>query len=323
MSSQRLSLSRVLLGATAALALACSAAKDSDDNKGSTSSVGGSSTNTGGGFALGGNNAGGGDCPAHCSSDLHQLVDCNGNVIETCPDHLGCSPNGGCVDPCESAKENASTIGCDFYSTTPAPMSENTGSCFAALIANTWTTPVTITASYGTQTFDINQIARVPTGNGPGLTYQPLAGGQLPAGQIAIVFLSQFNSGQIYWTPCPSGTTTAMGDTHVGTNTGYGTAFRLTTDRPIVAYDIYPYGGASSFVTSATLLVPTPTWGDNFVAVDAFEMDPNLEFANGMPFVQIVAAEDNTTLTLNSLVAIQGGGAVPPSPANTPTTYTL
>ena len=29
---------------------------------------------------------------------------------------------------------------------------------------------------------------------------------------------------------------------------------------PVVAYDIYPYGGALSYVTSATLLVPTPAW---------------------------------------------------------------
>src|SRR4030095_2835987 len=105
---------RVSLFFIAAAAVACSAVNDSDDDKKTASSTGVNGTGTGGGFAFGGNHAGGGDCASHCSSDLHHLVDCNGNIQETCPDNLGCSPNGGCVDPCQSAKENASTIGCDF-----------------------------------------------------------------------------------------------------------------------------------------------------------------------------------------------------------------
>jgi IgGFc binding protein len=327
MASGVFSLRSACLVVALAGALACSAGKNGfsggDGGDGNSSASGPGGLGGGGGLNIGGNNTGGNGCENHCSSDLHSLLDCNDMVIETCPPNLGCSPTGGCVDPCQAAQDNASTIGCDFYSATPGPMNENTGSCFAALIANTWTTPVTISAGYQGVNFDINLVARVPMGSGPGLTYAPLPNGQLDPGQIAIVFLSQFNSGQIFWTPCPPGTTAGInGNTHVNP-TGVGNAFHLTTDRPVVAYDIYPYGGASSYVTSATLLVPTPTWGDNFVSVDAYEVDPNLVFANGLPFVQIVAAEDGTQVTVNPKVAITGGTGVPPAPANTPQMYTL
>ena len=99
--------------------------------------------------------------------------------------------------------------------------------------------------------------------------------------------------------------------------TGRGNAFQITTDRPIVAYDVYPWGGATSFVTSATLLVPTPTWGTNFVTSDGW----SAEFGN--PWTQIVAAEDNTTVTMVPTVAVQGGGGLSPIAANTPGIFTL
>lgn len=289
-----------------------------DDEGSSSSSAGGA----GGGIDFGGNASGGG-CPSHCSSDLHHVVDCNGAIVSTCPDDQGCSPDGTCKAPCTAADENASTIGCDFYAAVPGPMYENRGSCFAALIANTWTTPVTITASHGGTTFDAAQSIRTPTGSGASITYDPLTNGELLPGQIAIVFLTQYPSGDVYHTPCPAGVVAGVqSNTHVDPS-GLGQAFHITTDRPVVAYDIYPYGGASSFVSSATLLVPTPTWGDNFIAADSYEANPSLAFANGFPFVQIVAAEEGTTVTMNPVSAVAGGGGVPASPANTPATYNL
>ena len=60
----------------------------------------------------------GSGCDTTCSADLHDVLDCNGNVLMTCPADKGCG-SGGCVDPCQAAKENGSTIGCDFYAVTP------------------------------------------------------------------------------------------------------------------------------------------------------------------------------------------------------------
>src|SRR2546421_573621 len=60
----------------------------------------------------------GGNCDTHCSSDLHSVVDCNNKVVMTCPPDKGCAA-GGCVAPCDSAKANKSTFGCDYFSVDP------------------------------------------------------------------------------------------------------------------------------------------------------------------------------------------------------------
>ena len=77
----------------------------------------------------------GGSCETKCSSDLHSVVDCVGNVISTCPPDQGCGV-AGCVPACDSAKANKSTIGCDYYSVPPDIISIGGGACFAAFVAN-------------------------------------------------------------------------------------------------------------------------------------------------------------------------------------------
>jgi IgGFc binding protein len=323
----------VFVGALMALASSGAGCGATDGNPitGSTTasssgSGGGAGGNTGGdgGTTFSGPGGFGGGCPVHCSADLHQVLDCNDNVILECPPDQGCGPGGECIDPCASANENKSTLGCDFYSAIPGPEYETRGSCFAALIANTWTTPVSIAGSWGGATGDGATIARIPVGQGNGLTYQPLTNGQLQPGEVAIVFLAQYNSNDIFHVPCPSGVQALVtgAPTEVD-GTGIGEAIRIQTDRPIVAYDIFPWGGASSFVSSATLLIPTSAWGDNYVAVDAWEANPSLAFVNGFPHVQIVAAEDNTEVTIAPTAAIVGGPGVAGTGQGVPVTYTL
>jgi hypothetical protein len=252
-------------------------------------------------------------CETHCSGDLHSLLDCNDVVVSQCPPDQGCSPNGGCVPACQAATENASTFGCDFYSVTPACISEARGGCFAVLVSNTWSAPIDITAEYGGVPL-AGQYKYVPVGQGASLTYQPLAG-QLPPGQLAILFLSQYPSGDIYQVNCP--VTPAMTTSTQLDTTGMSQSFRITTTAPVVAYDVYPWGGSTSYVTSATLLVPTPTWGTNFVTADAWEA------GHGNPFTQVVAAEDGTTVTMVPIANVDGGGGLPAMAANTPTPFTL
>src|ERR1700761_6163538 len=88
-----------------------------DDNS-SPSSVTGTASNNpqtttfvGPSTGQGGNNG----CGTSCSADLKSVMDCNGNVVMTCPNGQGCGKNG-CEDPCQAAVDNQSTIGCDFYS---------------------------------------------------------------------------------------------------------------------------------------------------------------------------------------------------------------
>jgi hypothetical protein len=52
--------------------------------------------------------------------------------------------------------------------------------------------------------------------------------------------------------------------------TGIGSAFHITTSAPVVAYQIYPYGGGESKITGATLLLPTSVWDTNYIGVDGY-----------------------------------------------------
>jgi IgGFc binding protein len=317
----------VAAAATAALvAFACSATNDDNgfDGTGASgnviSSVGTDAISSSGALMLDGGSDSS-SCGIHCSADLHQVLDCNENVISTCPDDQGCAPGGTCVAPCDSAAANASTIGCDFYSVVPGPEYETRGSCFAALLANTWTTPITIEASRGATQLNIAQIARTPEGSGQAISYSPLPNNELLPGKIAILFLSDFPSGDFLYVGCPAGISAGVQTDPAVDKTGIGQAFHIRTSAPVVAYDIYPYGGAASYVSSATLLVPTPTWGTNFIAADAYQTDPNLAFVNGYPFIQIVASEDATAVTISPTSAIVGGPGVVGTGQGQPVTY--
>src|SRR5262245_9556207 len=64
-----------------------------------------------------------------CSGDLHSVLDCSGTLIRECPPDQGCGTDGTCVPACQSASENHSTIGCEYFAINPpgsGPL------CFAA-----------------------------------------------------------------------------------------------------------------------------------------------------------------------------------------------
>ncbi|CAN5172026.1 hypothetical protein BH09MYX1_BH09MYX1_08820 [soil metagenome] len=245
-------------------------------------------------------------CPLRCSSDLHNVLDCNGVVRTTCADTDGCDPDTGqCIAACDSAKANKGSIGCDFYGVAPGA-----GSCFAIFVANTWSVPITITADYDGVPLSIPTIARIPSGNGSGITYAPLPNGQLPVGQVAILFVA--GSG------CPAG---GGGNASSAVSaTSIGRAVHVAASRPVSAYDIFPYGGGDSAMTSATLLLPTSAWDTNYVAVSPFEVSQQTSSPGGL---HIVAAEDGTQVTILPKKNILAGAGVPGATANIPKTYTI
>jgi hypothetical protein len=264
-------------------------------------------------------NAGDGSgCNLHCSSDLHDVLDCNDKVVTTCPPDQGCG-GSGCVSACDAAKANKSSVGCDYYSIDPDIIAEGTGACFAAYIANTWNAPVSLAITWGTQTISAAQIARKPSGNGQAITYAPLTNGQLGPGEVAILFLARYGS---VLTSCPSGITPGVTTVDAATHgTALGKAFHIVADHPVVAYDIFPYGGGQSAATSATLLVPTSAWDVNYIGVNAFRKDQTVPYAQN--FLQILASQDNTQVTIRPVAAIVGGTGVASAPANQPATYNL
>ncbi|NUP08161.1 MAG: hypothetical protein HOW73_19100 [Polyangiaceae bacterium] len=236
----------------------------------------------GAGFQVGG--GGSGPCGTQCSADLHDILDCNGQVIETCPDDLGCGPDGTCIPACGAADAFDSTLGCEYYA------QPTVFGCYAVAIANTWSSPVSLSVEMGGVPVDVGGFARIPSGNGQSITYEPLPGGMLPPQEVALLFLS--NPGTF---PCPGGVSAPTNGTEV--------RFHIESSAPVVAYDIAPYGGGASAVTSASLLIPTSAWDTNYVAVAPYPYGPNSQ----SPRLTIVASEDGTTVTISPTANIASG----------------
>jgi hypothetical protein len=100
--------------------------------------------------------------------------------------------------------------------------------------------------------------------------------------------------------------------------TGFGSSFRLTSNVPVAATAIYPFGGAPTAIPSATLLLPVATWAKQHIVINGWEVG-----RYGAPGAQIVASEDDTELTLLPKRDIQAGVGVPASLAGAPTTFKL
>jgi hypothetical protein len=275
----------------------------------------------GGGFA--GTGVGGGGPGASCSPDGHAVTDAQGHVVKQCPKDEGCH-NGACVAACLAESAKIGSIGCDFLAADP-PFYENgspgntyAGACYALFVSNTWTANAHITVSRNGQTFDVTQFGYIPSGNAPNITYTPLDSSGLPPDQVAILFLSHNpNAMHTLGFPlsCPKSPALAM-DAAV-TGTGMGSAFHISSDQPIVAYDILPYGGATSFLPAASLLFPTTAWGSNYVV-----FGPHPE-GGGELFLTIIGSKDGTTVTLNPKQTLPGGGGLAPATAGTPNTFTI
>jgi hypothetical protein len=254
-----------------------------------------------------------------CSADGTAVIDCQGNEIP-CPSGQGCA-GGQCLDACEAAALTHSSVGCDYWAVDmDAAFGPPFDACYAAFIANTSTAPVHINVSYGAQQVNLAQFAKIPVGTGTSLSYQaydPQAG--LAPGGVAILFLAYaFTFGNV---ACP--VPAAIGTEAQISGTGLGTAFHITTDVPVVAYQMLPFGGGAAAATGASLLLPSSAWGDNYIAVSAYDqMAPPIPIGLG-PSINIVASEDNTTVTMLPKSAIVAGGGLAAGPAGPPYTFTL
>jgi hypothetical protein len=265
----------------------------------------------------------GGDAPPPgscrtCSADLHDVIDCNsGQVLQTCPATQGCGSNGTCVAPCASATANRSSIGCEYYSVAPDDVTE--AGCFVAFIANTWNAPAAITLEFAGMALDISKSLYATERADGGLTYATLAGGVVPPGQVGLLFLA-YPPGGSGVAQCPVGTTPAYAGEAAVQGVGLGNAFHITTSVPVVAYDIFPYGGAAAEVTSATLLLPTSVWDVNYVAASAWSGSGSLPVAGE---IALVASQDQTTLSFTPTAPIVEGAGVMAAASGATQTYML
>lgn len=241
-----------------------------------------------------------------CSRDLRSVVDgCDeSRVITTCAPDEGCAEDK-CLPACDAAVGANATMGCEFVALPPPRVGATTGSCFAALLTNTWEIAAHIEAEYEGKPLDVKTIAKiVRTVNGK-TTYEPF-NGEIKPGEVAVVFLSEQASG-ILSVPCPAGTTAAVKKETAETGTRRGSTFRLKTTAPVSAYSMYPFGGAASTASTATLLLPLASWKNDYVVTTPWEIRYFSADDPYFPTTQIVAAENDTEVSVIGSVHIAEG----------------
>jgi hypothetical protein len=251
-----------------------------------------------------------------CSGDLHSVLACDGTVLQTCPPDQRCS-HGACVAACDAAVANKTSIGCEYFAHVPHARYRL---CSAFIVANSWNAPVRVTGDVAGTTIDLTKYTYLPSGTGTSLKMTPVGqGGSIPPGQVGIVFLRDGepydNLGNHFDGRCGYGVVTAESDAAATgfTDPAYvgqmyytadtAQAMHVTTSAPVVAYDIVPFGGGRTAITSSTLLLPTSTWGNNYVVAEPL-FDGNS--------VTVIASVDNTTVT------VKPSGFVTGSPSGTP-----
>jgi hypothetical protein len=262
------------------------------------------------------------DCVT-CSADMHQVLDCDGFPLETCDDVEACDATiGACASACEAVANNKSSVGCEYWATKMDHFAsyDALGVCFAAFVANTWSSPVSIEVEFDGVSLPVEDFVRIPVGNGPGLTfdaYDAVEG--LPPGGVALLFLSgPTGAEEPNKVPCP--VAPAIADEVMVAGTAIGRSFRIATDAPVVAYQMNPYGaGLNGAIAGASLLLPTSTRDTNYIAVDAYLPD----LAGEYPSMNIVATEDATTVTMLPVAAVEGGGGLPAGDMGIPLEFVL
>lgn len=255
-----------------------------------------------------------------CSRDFRKIVDgCDDtHVIEECSADQGCS-QGKCVPACSAAAD--STMGCEFAALPPPPNQEVIGSCFGAVIANMWGISAHVEASYGSDPIDMTQTARIVRTSESTVTYEPFDG-ELQPGEIAAIFFAE-NATKENATPCPKGIVPAIRQEAGQSGTLTSPVFQIKTTAPVSAYSFYPLGPNSGGTGTGTLLVPRGSWKTDYLATTAWKTT-HYGVTDYFPTLQIIAAEDETEVTLVGSVPIEGNGAeIPGAGKGTPVTYRL
>jgi IgGFc binding protein len=265
----------------------------------------------------------GSDAPSGygCSADLRSVVDANGVVVATCPPDQGCA-DGVCVPACQAAAESHGNVGCDFLVPTPPAYQTTLAPCFAVALANTWAQPATVSVSRAGSTFDVTQFARIPVDGAPPEDWPAVPASGIPVDEVAVLFLSAdpnsvFPENNVPMS-CP--VPTAVGAATLLEGSGFSDAFVLTSDTPLSAYDILPFGGAQSHFPSAELLFPMSAWGTNYVVIAT---PPGTHAPPGPLWGQILAGEDGTSVQIVATADLPAAGTVPATPTNQLASFTL
>ncbi len=261
-------------------------------------------------------------CGVQCSVDGRSVVDtCTNEVVETCPPELACGA-ARCQEPCAAATADRSSNGCEFYLQPPFYAGVFAQSCFAAFVVNTTAQPLELSLEHEGKALDLSKsLYRTTPGSASLLPLE----GPIPAGESAVLFVldrtglvrASDSVNENHYIACPAGVVPAL-RADFGGGTRINTSLRLEANVPASVVAVYPWGGAASFMPSATLLYPVPNWGKEHVIVNAWEAAQS-----GVPAAQVVASEDDTEVTIDPTEDLQNGIGVAGTIARAPVTYHL
>lgn len=259
-----------------------------------------------------------------CSGDLRNVIDGAGNVVSTCPDDQGCAA-GTCIPACQAAGASKGTVGCDYVVPTPSFYTNIAPPCFAIFVANNWPAAVHITVQRSGQSYNVTQFGRIAQAGTAATSWSAVPSTGLPPGDVAVLFMSDDpSSSNVTPLTCPIAPavrqqygTALSGSGSNAALTGRGMAWHLVSDLPVTMYDILPYGGASSYLPSAELLLPSTSWGTNYFGIVPQRGSSSPQWG------QLVAAQDGTQVTILPNVALPSGTSVIAAPQNQQTTYSL
>ena len=255
-------------------------------------------------------------CLSQCSLDGRSVVNsCTGEVYETCAEDKACG-GAKCLDPCDAAAVDRSSDGCEFYFAAPRFQYWPLQSCHAVFVTNNSNQPATLSLEFRGKTLDLSRSAFRAL---PNSTDLEVLQGPIAPGESAIVFVSdrdQTKSRTIQekadYISCPKTVTAAIEEDFGTFGSNVGPAFHLTSNVPVGIASMFPYGGASSYTPSATLILPVSAWAKEHVIVNGWEG------TYGDPAAQIYAAEDDTEITILGKKAIKSGNGFSGAAAGVP-----
>ncbi len=231
---------------------------------------------------------------------------CNGNTMMVCrADLMGyetlreCDPNAGetcdvdegiCTNLCDQAAERKANVGCDYIATDMANADESSNAnsgCYVVIVSNVQPEGIAVV----TVEDDQGTLLDFP---GMGTQWH------INPGELAVLPLTG-ESSKCSLTPARPNAT------YLTSGIQPGSAFRIKSTLPVVAYQINPYEAADMHTTDAALLIPVPALGDQYIAATYDGLG-----SVGYPAsISIVAAEDNTVISIAPSVNVQAGGPIP------------
>jgi hypothetical protein len=197
----------------------------------------------------------------------------------------GSSCSGGiCQSPCDQGGK-LSNEGCDYWAVDMDNIGEAANSDYAVIVSNLNDTPVEID---------------ITSQSGPGAQPVSVASGTVPAADLAIFSLPQQNMGAtgVFWK-----------------------ALRVQSSGPIVAYQFNPLENVGVYSNDASLLLPSNTYGTEYVVVSREQLNADPDGFRGS--ISVVANSPDTQITITPTTKCLGGTGVLPLNAGQPATITL